>query len=84
MKWCSDSNGMASIRGYAACSALPVHSEFGGEGIKRAFRRIAFHLPDAFLLEQLSVVAEHRDPPNSSRTGSFPDRIAVFLDLARR
>src|SRR5262249_12031274 len=47
------------------CCSLrfPVHSKLRGEGIKRSFRRITFHLPDAFLLEQLSIVAEHRYSP---------------------
>ena len=37
---------------------LPVHPQLGRERVERSFGRIAFHLPDAFLLEQLRIVAE--------------------------
>ncbi len=43
---------------------LPIHPELGRERIERPLGRIAFHLPDAFFLEQLRVVAEHGDAPH--------------------
>ena len=58
MNLCSDSNGMASIRGNSASSALAVEAEFGRERIERSLGRVALNLPRALLLEQLRVVAQ--------------------------
>ena len=63
---------------------LPVHPELGRERIERALGRIALHLPDAFLLEQLRVVAEHRDAPHELEHRVLARRLPVLLDLALR
>ena len=67
MNLCSDSNGMASIRGIRRLLGLPVQPELGRERIERALGRVALDLPDAFLLEQFRVVAEHRDAAHERR-----------------
>ena len=67
MNLCSDSNGIASMRGYALLLGLPLHPELVRERVERALGRIALDLPDAVLLEQLGVVAEHRDAAEQRR-----------------
>ena len=79
MKRCSDSNGMASIRGYALLG-LPVHPELGRERVEGALGRIALHRPDA-----LAGTA-----PRRCRAGHAAQQLenrvlarrAVLLDLA--
>ena len=80
---CSDSNGMASVRGIRLLLGLPVHPELGRERIKRPLRRIALDLPHPFLLKELGVVAEHRHAAEQpEHRVPLVRRLPVLLDLA--
>src|SRR5215471_1712512 len=81
MKRCSDSNGMASTRGYAACSAWRS-SPLGGERIERPLGGIAFHFPDSLLAAQLRIVAEHGNAAHDLQHGVRAGRPPVLLHLA--
>jgi len=66
-----DSNGMASMRGYACCSTCAPCRACLPTGTA-PFGRGTLNLPYAFGLEQLRVVAEHRHAAHQSMTGSLP------------
>ena len=82
MNLCSDSNGMASMRGRDCGLRLAVHAELGRERVERALGRIALDLPDAVRLEELGVVAEHRDAADQLEHRVLARGLAVLLDLA--
>jgi len=58
---------------------LPVHTELCRERIQRAFRRIAFNLPVAFLLEQLRIVAEQGDPAHERKYRVVAGGLSIFF-----
>jgi hypothetical protein len=64
--------------------SLPIHPELSRKRIERAFGRIAFHLPDALLMEQLRVIAEHRHAPQTLQDRVLPDCLSILLDSALR
>ena len=64
--------------------SLPVHPELGRKRIERAFGRIALHLPDALLMEQLRVIAEHRYAPQTLQDRVLPDCLSILLDRTLR
>src|SRR5262245_21186524 len=62
---------------------LPVHSELGCERIERSLGGIALYLPDPFLLEQLSIVAEHGNASHQpEHQVLLVYRFPVLFDLA--
>ena len=81
MKRCSDSKRNRVDARIRRLLGLPVHPEFGREWIEGALGRIAFHLPDSFLLEQLRIIAEQGDTPQAFENGIFGRRLAVLLDF---
>src|SRR5271169_6640829 len=58
----------------SALFILPVHPDLSRKRIERAFSRIALHLPDAILMEQLRVIAEHRHAPERLQNRVLPGR----------
>src|SRR5262249_3289610 len=85
-------DGVSPRRGRLLGSA--IHAELAREGIERSLGGIAFSFPRPFLLEQLGVVAKHRDATHKREyridarwLSVFPNfafgRIAVAADLIR-
>ena len=61
---------------------LPFQPDLGGERIERPFGRVALHLPDAFLLQQLRIVAKHGDAAHELQNRILARGLPVLQDLA--
>src|SRR5215469_12262074 len=64
--------------------SLQAQTKLHRERQERPFCRIALHLPETFLLEQLCVVAKQRDAPHEREDWFLFDRSSILLDLALR
>ena len=62
----------------------PFHPELGRERIERPLGRVAFDLPNAVLLKQLRIIAEHGYAPHELEHRLLPRALSVPRDLTLR